>query len=74
VDRSTAGDHMLSAAEARGLRGITETQLTEEEATALLMRTFDRLTPAEIAEAMGWSGRRYRKVLERAGGASSTLD
>lgn len=70
VDRASAPvsaeEQMLRDAEVSRLRAIIETELTEDEAAALLMRTVDRMSPAEIAEAMGWSPRRYRKLLERA--------
>jgi RNA polymerase sigma factor (sigma-70 family) len=71
VDRSSAPasaeEQMLRDAEAREPPRIIETELSEDEAAALLMRTVDRMTPAEIADAMGWSRRRYRKLLERGG-------
>src|SRR4051794_4913024 len=71
VDRASAPvsaeEQVLRAAEVAAVRRIIERELTGEEAAALLMRTVDRMAPAEIAEAMGWTRRRYRKLLERAG-------
>src|SRR3954469_13322866 len=71
VDRASAPvsaeEQMLRDAEVAAVRRIIERELTGEEAAALLMRTVDRMEPAKIAEAMGWTRRRYRKLLERAG-------
>jgi DNA-directed RNA polymerase specialized sigma24 family protein len=64
---ASAEEQVLREAEVAEVRRIIERELTGEEAAALLMRTVDRMAPEEIAAAMGWMRRRYRKLLERAG-------
>lgn len=70
IDRAsltpTPEEAVLAKAEREEIRQILA-ELRPEEVQALSLRALDRRRPAEIAEEMGWSPRRYRKLLEWGG-------
>jgi RNA polymerase sigma factor (sigma-70 family) len=71
LDRSThtasIEERAIAADELRALAHFLRTEVSSDEARALLLRSVESQTPAEIAEAMQVSVRHYRNLRERAG-------